>query len=77
MSVSVAAKNTTFENGEGPHWEEATQSLIYVDIMKGDVHRLNAATGQDTKLHVAGRLCFTFYDMHDYLCRFGAMALYT
>ena len=38
--------------GEGPHWDDSSQSLIYVDINAGDVHRWNSATNDDvTVLH--------------------------
>jgi len=52
MSVSVVAKNTCFTYGEGPYWEEATNSLVYVDIRQGDVHRWNSVTNEDTLLHL-------------------------
>lgn len=52
MSVSVLAKNTCGTTGEGPHWEESSKSLLYVDILSGDVHRWSTLTETDTKLHV-------------------------
>jgi len=52
MSVSVVAKNTCLTTGEGPHWEEATNSLVYVDITQGDVHRWSSVTNEDTSLHL-------------------------
>ena len=52
MSVSVIAKNTCFTTGEGPYWEEATKSLVYVDITQGDVHRWSSITNEDTSLHL-------------------------
>ncbi|KAL4235807.1 hypothetical protein ACF0H5_004197 [Mactra antiquata] len=33
--------------GEGPHWDERTQSLLYVDIHDGVVHRWSSLTGQN------------------------------
>lgn len=50
--VDVAIKNCCWSVGEGPHWEDATQSLLYVDIKYMDVHRWNSVTDQDTKLHM-------------------------
>jgi sugar lactone lactonase YvrE len=37
---------------ESPIWDPGTGSLLWVDIMAGDVHRLDAATGQDRVTHV-------------------------
>jgi sugar lactone lactonase YvrE len=33
---------------ESPIWDPGTQSLLWVDIMAGDVHRLDPASGQDS-----------------------------
>ncbi|OWF54764.1 regucalcin-like [Mizuhopecten yessoensis] len=43
--------------GEGPHWEVATQSLLYVDMTDKAIHRWNAVTGIDevVKLDIDGR----------------------
>jgi len=57
MSVSVVAKNTCLTTGEGPYWEETTNSLVYVDITQGDVHRWNSVTNEDSSLHL-GSLYF-------------------
>lgn len=54
MSVSILIKNSCSTTGEGPHWDDPTQSLLYVDIVAGDVHRWNSATGEDQKLHLQG-----------------------
>jgi len=53
MSVSVVAKNTCQTTGEGPYWEEASSSLVYVDITQGDVHRWSSVTNEDTSLHLS------------------------
>jgi sugar lactone lactonase YvrE len=37
---------------ESPVWDAGTRSLLWVDIMAGDVHRLDAATGHDRVIHV-------------------------
>src|SRR6218665_1135410 len=52
MLVSVLAKNTCVTTGEGPFWEESTKSLLYVDILAGDVHRWNTTTNSDSKIHL-------------------------
>ncbi|XP_041355170.1 regucalcin-like [Gigantopelta aegis] len=51
--VEPVIKQVCSSIGEGPHWDEASQTLLYVDIMTGDVHRWNSVTKEDTKLHVA------------------------
>ena len=55
MSVSLVAKNTCQTTGEGPYWEEDTQSLLYIDITQGDVHRWSSITNEDTLLHLGLR----------------------
>ena len=52
MSVSVVVKNVCRTTGEGPHWEESSKSLVYVDAQAGDVHRYDTVTQQDSKVHV-------------------------
>jgi len=37
---------------ESPIWDSATQTLLWVDIMAGDVHRFDPATGSDTVTQV-------------------------
>jgi sugar lactone lactonase YvrE len=37
---------------ESPIWDAGTRSLLWVDIMAGDVHRLDPATGRDRLTHV-------------------------
>ncbi|ELU18738.1 hypothetical protein CAPTEDRAFT_229314 [Capitella teleta] len=58
MEIHVVAKNSCTTVGESPHWEESTQSLIYVDIRSGDVHRWSALTKTDTKIHIDGHIGF-------------------
>jgi len=54
MAVSVVAKNTCTTVGEGPHWEERTKSLVYVDLgtISSDVHRWSSITSEDTSLRL-------------------------
>ncbi|PVD23866.1 hypothetical protein C0Q70_17140 [Pomacea canaliculata] len=51
-TVETAIKNSCSTIGEGPHWDDASQSLLYVDIKALDVHRWNSVTGEDTKVHL-------------------------
>lgn len=55
--VEVVAHRTCKNTGEGPHWEESSQSLLYVDIQCGDVHRWDSLTGKDEVYHVGDGTC--------------------
>ena len=55
VKIEVVAHRSCGSIGEGPHWEESSQSLLYVDILTGDVHRWDSQTGQDKTYHVVGR----------------------
>ena len=52
VKIEVIAHRSCSTIGEGPHWEESSSSLLYVDISKGDVHRWDSKTGKDTTYHV-------------------------
>lgn len=52
MDVSVVLKNVAMTTGEGPHWDDRCQSLYHVDINRGDVHKWDSITGEDTKVHI-------------------------
>jgi len=64
MSVSIVAKNTCPTTGEGPYWEESSKSLVYVDIVCGDVHHWSSLTNEDTSLHLG--LMYFIYVQHCY-----------
>ncbi|XP_033737408.1 regucalcin-like [Pecten maximus] len=51
MSVEVVIKNGAKTTGEGPHWDDTTRSLLYVDILNGGVIRWNSVTGQQEAKH--------------------------
>ena len=50
--VEPVIKQVCTSIGEGPHWDATSQTLLFVDIVKGDVHRWNSVTKEDSKLHV-------------------------
>ncbi|KAL9958792.1 hypothetical protein ACROYT_G035853 [Oculina patagonica] len=47
-------KESCAQLGEGPHWDETTQRLIWVDILGQSVHLLDPATGKDVKYNFDG-----------------------
>lgn len=51
MSITAEALITKTGNatGEGPHWDERTQTLLYVDIHAYEMHRWSADSGKDEK----------------------------
>lgn len=52
MSVEVAISNVTLGTGEGPHWDETTNSLVFVDITEHNVYRWDSITGIVDKKHL-------------------------
>ncbi|XP_076441516.1 regucalcin-like [Babylonia areolata] len=50
--VEVAVKNACSTIGEGPHWDQDSSTLLYVDLKGLDVHRYNTLTGQDQVRHL-------------------------
>ena len=51
MSVSVVVEHGAHTTGEGPYWDPSSKSLLYVDIIAGDVHKWDSNTQEDTKVH--------------------------
>ncbi|XP_053395486.1 regucalcin-like [Mercenaria mercenaria] len=47
--VEAVIEKSCLTIGEGPHWDERTQTLLYVDINDGSVHRWSPETGKDEK----------------------------
>ena len=52
MSVSVLARNSCPSLGEGPHWDEKTQNLLYIDIESGAIHKYDIRTGEDNNINL-------------------------
>lgn len=40
------------ELGEGPIWDDHRHRLLFVDIMRGDIHEFDPQTGRDRVVHV-------------------------
>lgn len=51
-NIQVAFKDDILL-GEGPHWVEERQDLIYVDIPGQTVHRYDPSTGKDYKIRMS------------------------
>jgi sugar lactone lactonase YvrE len=59
MSLSVEARYPhRDELGEGPHWDATTGTLLRVDVLLGQVHRLDPADGNQVTLHLDSPLGF-------------------
>ncbi|XP_046546967.1 regucalcin-like isoform X2 [Haliotis rubra] len=56
--VETVLKDAVSTIGEAPHWDDATQTLLYVDILKGDIHRYDPANGKVDVLHLDGGVGF-------------------
>ena len=46
MSVETLLKNITSVCGEGPHWDDASQSLLFVEICDGIIFRWDSNSGK-------------------------------
>lgn len=52
MNAAAIAHDPGAEHGEGPAWDAAAGRLIWVDLLRGIVHRLDPATGDDQPVQV-------------------------
>ena len=50
MPIEVAIKDAYSTIGEGPHWDDTTQTLYFVDIFANSVHRWNSLTNEKQKI---------------------------
>ena len=69
MSVECVLKNTAKLHGEGPHWDDVTNTLLYVDHYGKAIHRYNPETNADDKI-VLGKGLNLVYDPGDDLIFF-------
>lgn len=56
VNVDTVIECSCVSVGEGPHWVGDTQTLLYVDIIDGSLHRWSAVTGKDEK-HTFDTFC--------------------
>ena len=56
MSVSVVVKNIG-ALVEGPHWDDVSQTLYYVDIVGDVVYRYDPATDSNEKVAIGKITC--------------------
>ncbi|XP_046563959.1 regucalcin-like isoform X2 [Haliotis rubra] len=56
--VEIILKDTVSTIGEAPHWDDVTQTLLYVDMYNGEVHRYDPVTGEEDVLGLNGVLGF-------------------
>lgn len=47
MAVECVVKNAAKSCGEGPHWDDATNTLLYVDAVEKTIHRYQPGTKTD------------------------------
>lgn len=52
VKVDVLLKGATTSIGEGPHWEESTGKLLYVDILSDTVHRYHVESGVEEYIKI-------------------------
>lgn len=56
--IEVVLKACCPSLGEGPHWDVASQTLLFVDIRTGGVHRYNPQSNEESKIVLNGTVGF-------------------
>ena len=46
MSVELLLEGVATTAGEGPHWDDKTQSLLFVDLRAATVYRWDSISGK-------------------------------
>lgn len=59
--IEVISERLTL--GEGPHWDEDTQSLYYIDIFGQAIHRYVPSTNTHNKV-VIGRITLSIFFLY-------------
>ena len=63
--VKVVSERLTL--GEGPHWDEETQSLYFVDIFGQAVHKYVPSTNTHTKVNIGKfNLNMSFHEISNF-----------
>ncbi|XP_067677038.1 regucalcin-like [Haliotis asinina] len=57
-NVETVLKNVATTVGEGPHWDDTTQTLLFVDINNGKIFRYNPGTGTNDMIQLNGTVGF-------------------
>ncbi|XP_067677037.1 regucalcin-like [Haliotis asinina] len=57
-TVETVLKNVATKCGEGPHWEDSTQTLLFVDLDIGKIFRYNPATRTNDMIQLNGCVGF-------------------
>ena len=57
MSVTIKAVSEPNCCGEGPHWDQSTGSLLYVNIPEGEIHRYFPQTKRHQVFTVGEERC--------------------
>ena len=52
MAVEVLLKNVFIETGEGPHWDEASQTLFFIDNLGKQILNWDYKTGNVKKIQI-------------------------
>ena len=55
MSVEVLLKNVFVETGEGPHWDEDTQTLYFIDNVGKVLLSWNYSTKEVKKIQLGNQ----------------------
>lgn len=51
MAAECVVKNAAKSAGEGPHWDDVTDTLLYVDSLEKSIHRYQPGTETDECFH--------------------------
>lgn len=58
MAAECVVKNAAKSAGEGPHWDDVTDTLLYVDSVEKSIHRYQPGTETDECFHTEDIVTF-------------------
>lgn len=61
MSVEILLKGVTPTIGEGPHWDDRTQSLLFVDLISKTVYKWDSESGGLESKTFGKFLCYAIF----------------